>query len=214
MDSKIILPLLFVTLAVMACNIQSAAPTQTVALTATSTDTNLPPTPTATFSAPATDTPLPAQPTDTPFPGTSVPAGLTLDMLKNGTYHAPVYDRTITLVNGSYSNGSSTGGTEHIINIDSPGIWTTVSNPFTVNGSVTVLPFENTLVYRIYLPDGTRINESPLIVTPSGGTAGTFSHDFNLSAAGIRDWVIIQFVDVSAADGSTIALGSVILKAH
>jgi hypothetical protein len=46
------------------------------------------------------------------------------------------------------------------------------------------------------------------------GITGTFSHDFNLSSAGITDWVIIQFVDVSAADGSTIALGSVILKVH
>ena len=44
--------------------------------------------------------------------------------------------------------------------------------------------------------------------------AGTFSHDFNLSSAGLTDWIIIQFVDVSAADGSTIALASVILKAH
>jgi len=109
---------------------------------------------------------------------------------------------------------STTGGTEHLINVDTPAIWSTVSNPFTVSGSMTVLPFENTLAYHIYLIDGTKVNESPFTVTPSVGITGTFSHDFNLSSAGITDWVIIQFVDVSAADGSTIALGSVILKAH
>jgi hypothetical protein len=109
---------------------------------------------------------------------------------------------------------STVGGTEHLINVDSPGIWTTVTNPFTINGSVTVLPFENTLAYHIYLVDGTKVNDSSLMVTPTTGIAGSFSQVFNLSSAGITDWVIIQFVDVSAADGSTIALGSVILKAH
>jgi hypothetical protein len=109
---------------------------------------------------------------------------------------------------------STVGGVEHIINVDSPVVWTTVTNPFTVNGSVTVLPFENTLAFHIYLTDGTKVNDSSLTVTPSSGTAGTFTHDFNLSSAGITDWVIIQFVESSAADGSTVALGSVILKAH
>jgi hypothetical protein len=109
---------------------------------------------------------------------------------------------------------STIAGTEHLINVDYPGIWTTVTNPFTVNGSLTVLPFENTLAYHIFKIDGTKVNDSSLIVTPTTGTAGTFSQNFDLSGAGITDWVIIQFVDVSAADGSTIALGSVILKAH
>ena len=346
MNRKTLLPLLTLVLAVMACTVQSAlttptvsmptvptdtalAPGPTVSSSTVSTDTALAPTPTAPSPAPSTDTPLPATPTSTTAPEPSVPGGLTLDMLKNGTYHTPAYDRTVTLVNGSYSEGSgasafsvfmlgayafgdlngdgrtdaaillaeNTGGSgifesviavtdqggtphqqslaqlgdrvqimsvdissgvihldmlvqgpndpmccpslpqkqnywlinnrlwlmrvnstigtvEHTINVDSPGIWTTVSNPFTVKGSMTVLPFENTLAYRIYLTDGTKVNESSLTVTPSGGSAGTFAHDFNLSSAGITDWVIIQFVDVSAADGSTIALGSVILKAH
>jgi hypothetical protein len=105
-------------------------------------------------------------------------------------------------------------GTEHLINVETPANWASVANPFKVSGSMTVLPFENTLTYHIYKIDGIKVNESPFTVTPSGGLAGTFSHDFNLGSAGITDWVIIQFVDVSAADGSTIALGSVILKAH
>jgi hypothetical protein len=32
--------------------------------------------------------------------------------------------------------------------------------------------------------------------------------------AGITGYVIIQFVDVSAADGSTLAMGSVLVKVH
>jgi hypothetical protein len=108
---------------------------------------------------------------------------------------------------------STVGGTEHLININSPAVWASVANPFTVSGAMSVLPFENTLAYRIYLTDGTKVNESSFTVTPAGGNTGTFTHEFNLSSAGITDWVILQFVDVSAADGSTTALGSIILKA-
>jgi hypothetical protein len=109
---------------------------------------------------------------------------------------------------------STIGGTEHLIAVDTPANWATVANPFTISGSMTVLPFENTLAYRIYRIDGTKVNESSFTVTPSVGITGTFLHDFNLGSTGITDWVIIQFVDVSAADGSSIALGSVILKVY
>ncbi len=103
---------------------------------------------------------------------------------------------------------------ERIITITSPEHWTTVNNPFTITGNVTVLPFENTLAYKIFRTDGTQVNDGSVTVTPTTGTAGTFSQSFNLSSAGITDWVIIQFSDTSAADGSFIALNSVILKAR
>jgi hypothetical protein len=315
MNRLIILPIFALALAVMACQIQSATPTPAI------------PTPTS-----STDTPLPPVPTDTPVPATSVPAVLTLDMLKNGTYHAPVYDRTVTLVNGAYSAGSGadaysiqmldvvasgdlngdgvgdaaiilvengggsgefesvvavldSGGAasqagqaqlgdrvkinsmtiasgtivldllvqgpndgmccpsqpetqsyrrvgntlwltrltsrtpdnhERSISINSPADGADVSNPFTVSGSVTIAPFENTLAYRIYLPDGTKVNESPLMVDSGGiaGGPGTFSQTFDLSNAGITGPVILQFLDLSAADGSALAMGSVVLTVH
>lgn len=313
MNRKLIFSILALTLAVLACNIQST-PTTSPPLVAT--DTFTPPVP--------SDTPLTPVITDTPIVPPPPPGGLTLDMLRNGTYHTPYFDRTVTLVDGSYTDGTfnvhmlnvyafgdingdakddaaiilvendggsgsfesviavtnqggaphqtsfaelgdrvvinsidissavihldmvafgpsdplccptqpqkqnywlignnlwlmrvntTIGGKERVISIDSPANWATVSNPFTVSGSLTVLPFENTLAYKIYLIDGTVVNQSSFTVSPSGGTGGTFTHDFNLSAAGITDWVIIQFIDTSAADGSTIALGSVILKA-
>ena len=104
--------------------------------------------------------------------------------------------------------------TERVITINEPSHWSTVNNPFTISGSVSVLPFENTLGYRLLLTDGTKVNEGSLMVTPTTGTAGTFTKDFDLSSAGITDWIIVQLFDVSAADGSTIALNSVILKAR
>jgi hypothetical protein len=108
---------------------------------------------------------------------------------------------------------STIGGTEHAIYIDTPGNWASIAYPFTVAGTVNVLPFENTLAYHIYLIDGTQVNNSSFTVTPAGGISGTFSHDFNLSGAGISGWFIVQLVETSAADGSTVALGSVIVKA-
>jgi hypothetical protein len=337
MNRKLIYPVLAVTLAILACNLPGKNPIQTQIpnLTASPSQnpdtTPLPGIPTDSSTVAPTWTPPtgPGSPTLTIIPQPPTNGGLTFDMLKNGTFHAPSYDRTVKLTDGSYSessgsynytvtlenlyafgdlngdgkddaaviiaeNGGGSGtfisliaitnengqakqigesilgdrvsvetadissgvihlgmkvhapndglccpslsekqnywlfgkllflmrvtstpaDTERIVAINSPGHWSTQTNPFTVEGSVTVLPFENTLGFRIYKIDGTKINEGSVIVTPTVGTAGIFSQTFNLSSAGITDWVIIQFVDISAADGSTDALGSVILKAH
>ena len=318
MTRKLFALLLLLILLLTACNLPSGTPT---ALPAVITDT---PVPTVPATAAAT---LPPVATDTPVPPTAVPGGLTLDMLRNATYTAPFYNRTVKLVNGAYTegsgataysvtmldayafgdlngdgkfdaaiilaeNGGGTGqfesviavtnlggaphqvsqvqlgdrvlinsadissgvihlnmlvqgpsdpmccpsqaetqsfwlmgntlwlmrlvsgapGSERIINITAPANWGNVTNPFTVSGTVSILPFENTLGYEIYLLNGTKVNESSFTVTPSGGTAGTFSRTFDLSAAGIHGLVIIHFKDVSAVDGSTIAMGSVVVN--
>ena len=315
MNRKLLIPSLAIALSVLACTLQSGL--------------TVSPTPSITVR----DTPIPAlTATSTLGMPTLLPtsSGWTMDMLRNGTYYAPVYGRTVTLKNGTYSENTSSGvytvqvldvhaigdlngdgvadaaiilvendggsgqfesviavynsggsavqagqaqlgdrvqvnsmdiasgvihlnmlvqgpndpmccptlaekqsywmiaghlwlmrvtttnsGAERSININSPANWADVSNPFTVTGAVPISPFENTLAYHIYLPDGTKVNDSSLLVSSSGmGTPGTFSQTFNLSMAGITGYVIIQFVDVSAADGSTLALGSVLVKVH
>ena len=313
MNRKILLPIFALALAVLACQFQ--------------TGTAIPASPTP---APATNTPLPATPTATFLPTT--PAGLTLDMLRNGTYFAPSYNRTVKLVNGAFSEGSGSdqytvrmqesvafsdlngdgvgdaaillvengGGTgefesvvavldaggvptqagqvllgdrvqiksmainsgtlalemlvqgpndpmccpsqaetqsfrmvdntfwqtslvsrtpdnhDRSITISAPADGTSVTNPFTVSGKVTIAPFENTLTYRLFLPDGTKVNEATLLVDSGGiaGGQGTFSQPFNFSNAGISGPVVLQFLDLSPADGSTLALGSVVLNVH
>lgn len=315
MTRRLFLPIVALALAVLACNVPAEAPTLP-------TNTLPPGAATATFTLPATDTVAPG-PSDTPAtPAPPGSGGLTLDLLRSGTYRAPYFDRTVTLVNGSYSDGagysvrmlevhafgdltgddrddaavilaendggsgtfesvlavelrsgaahqiseqglgdrvqigsadissgvihlnmtvhgpadplccpslpqrqnfwlignslwlmrvtSTIGGVERAINITSPGNWVSVTNPFSVNGSVSVAPFENTLAYKVYLIDGTVVNESSLIVNSSG----MFSKAFDFSAAGITDFIIVQLADHSAADGSIQALGSVILDLH
>jgi hypothetical protein len=100
------------------------------------------------------------------------------------------------------------------ITINTPVDGTNVTNPFTISGAETIAPFENTLTYRVFLPDGTKVNEATVPVDSGGvaGAPGTFSQTFNLSSAGVSGPVIFQFLDVSAADGSTQALGSVVLN--
>ncbi len=106
-------------------------------------------------------------------------------------------------------------GIERSITVTMPGNWVDVTNPFTVSGNVTISPFENTLNYAVYIMDGTKVNSDSLMVSSAGmGTPGTFTKTFNLSGAGITGVVIVQFKDLSAADGSTLALGSVVVNLH
>jgi hypothetical protein len=60
------------------------------------------------------------------------------------------------------------------------------------------------------------VNDSTLTVDSKGvtGGPGTFSQTINLSNAGISGSVIFQFLDLSAADGTTLALGSIMLNVH
>jgi hypothetical protein len=313
MNRKLYLPILAIAVAILACGIP-ATPTSAPPPQISSTDTTIP-----TDTATSMPSPIPPTPTAT---------GLTVDMLRNGTYYAPYFGRTVTLLNGSYSessganvykvmmldtvafgdlNGdgvedaaiilvensggtgqfesviavfnsygapiqadqamlgdrvrvnsvtismgvirldllvpgpndplccpslaqkhsywmiaghlwlmrvtSTVGGNDHVVNIDSPANWADVSNPFTIKGNVPISPFENTLAYHVYLADGTKVSDSSLIVSSSGmGTPGTFSQDFNLNAAGVSGWIVVQFEEVSMADGSILARGSVVLN--
>ena len=270
--------------------------------------------------------PVTATETPTSLPSPSVPS-LTLDMLKNATYDAPFYTRTVTLVNGTYlegspdiyfvqildvyafgdlngdgtddaavillENGGGTGqfeslvavlnsggkplqagtaklgdrvrinsvaivdgeitvdmvvqgpndamccpsqpiaqsyrldgdnlvmvrstsrtpdGAGRAINIESPADGAAVTSPVTVTGSETIAPFENTLAYRIYDATNTQINEEPLMVdAPDMGAPGTFTLTFGLSTAGGTGPIRVEILDLSAADGSTLAMDSVML---
>lgn len=102
------------------------------------------------------------------------------------------------------------------ITINTPQDGASVTNPITISGAETIAPFENTLTYRVFLPDGTKVNESTLLEDSGGvaGAPGKFTQSFDLSNTGVTGPVIFQFLDLSAADGSTLALESVVLNIH
>jgi hypothetical protein len=104
-------------------------------------------------------------------------------------------------------------GVERIINIESPLDGAEVSGAFTVTGSFTISPFENNLSYSVFL-EGTPdpIAQAGLMVNAlEMGGPGTFELPLDFSAAGTTGNIRIEISDLSAADGSYLALDTLFI---
>ena len=108
-------------------------------------------------------------------------------------------------------SSQTANGLTRTITIDTPASDSDVSSPMPLSGSVTVAPFENNLVVKLYDASGTQISASPLPVTAAEmGGPGTFSTSVDLAAASALAGVVrVEVVDTSAADGSILALAAV-----
>ncbi len=113
---------------------------------------------------------------------------------------------SLTLVNAT---SKTPGGQERVITIDSPLDGADVGGALIISGSVTIAPFENTLSLRVYNDQGNELSAGPIVVNaPDPGAPGAFNATLDLSAfppGNIR----IEISDLSAADGSVLALDSV-----
>ncbi len=101
-------------------------------------------------------------------------------------------------------------GMERAIQIDSPEDGAqALAAPLEVKGSYTVAPFENTLTYRVF--DGMRntLAAGPLPVSPGSSSGGTFDTWIDLTGMQAGLLARIEIADISAADGSTIAMDSI-----
>jgi hypothetical protein len=109
-----------------------------------------------------------------------------------------------------------TDGTERSITVTAPANGVEVTNPFDVTGAFTIAPFENNLACHVYLPNGTKLFEAGFLVDSGGvmGGPGTFSQELNMDYTGVTGTVILQYLDLSAADGSILALASVVVNIH
>ncbi len=115
---------------------------------------------------------------------------------------------------GLLMNGLSTRtptGADRIITITSPEDGAEVSGIVNVKGDITIAPFENNLVYRIYDAGGVEIVAGPVEVSaPDLGAPGTFDRSIDMAPfAGSSIRVVIQ--DINVADGSLFAMDSIIL---
>jgi hypothetical protein len=102
------------------------------------------------------------------------------------------------------------GGKPRTITIEAPVNESEVFNSFPVQGSVAIAPFENNLVYRIYDVSGIELSAGAIQVTAAEpGGAGTFDTVIKLGnvLSGTVIWLEVQ--DLSAADGSLLAMDSV-----
>jgi len=101
-------------------------------------------------------------------------------------------------------------GTPRTITIEAPPTSSEVYSSVQVRGKVAIAPFENTLAYRIFDVGGVELAAGAINVTASDlGAPGTFNAVIKLgnilSGATIR----LEVQDISAADGSLLAMDSI-----
>ncbi len=100
-------------------------------------------------------------------------------------------------------------GQSRAITIDQPLSGADASGALTITGKVTIAPFENTLHMRTYNKQGNELTSGPVMVAAANpGAPGTFSFTLDLSAFP-PGRMYIEIADLSAADGSIMALASV-----
>lgn len=81
-----------------------------------------------------------------------------------------------------------------------------------IQGTVTIAPFENNLTYHVFDAAGNELAVGPVTVTAAElGASGTFDAVIALNGVPAGATVRIEIQDVSAADGSLLAMDSVIL---
>jgi hypothetical protein len=101
-------------------------------------------------------------------------------------------------------------GNPRTIKIDAPVDETQAISSVQFKGSVTIAPFENNLVYRIYDLVGVELASGSIPVTAAQpGGPGTFDTAVSLGSILSGASVRVQIQDVNAADGSLLAMDSV-----
>lgn len=121
-----------------------------------------------------------------------------------------IYDNHITLINLASAFQS---GTERSIIIDAPLENSEISSPVRITGSMPVGPFENNLKFGIYDLAGNSLYEAGFMVTAADmGAPATFDNQIVLPSLASGSWVRLELADLSMADGSLIAMDSVIVR--
>jgi len=98
-------------------------------------------------------------------------------------------------------------GRPRTITIESPANGAEVFSSVQIKGSVDIAPFENNLAFRIYDVGGVELSAGAIIVSaPNLGAPGTF--DANIPLGSILSGAVIrvEVLDLSAADGSLLAM--------
>ncbi len=101
-------------------------------------------------------------------------------------------------------------GKPRTITIEAPVNGTEVFTSVPIKGKVAIAPFENNLAYRIYDISGIELSAGPISVSaPNLGAPGTFEALIPLGSILSGALIRIEVQDLSAADGSLLAMDSV-----
>ena len=101
-------------------------------------------------------------------------------------------------------------GQPRTIRIESPADGTEVFTSVPIRGTVAIAPFENNLAYRIFDVSGIELSAGPISVSaPDLGAPGTFDAIIPLGSTLSGSIIRVEVQDISAADGSLLAMDSV-----
>ncbi len=118
----------------------------------------------------------------------------------------------VNLILTSYSTRTPAGDLRQI-KIKAPVEGAQVSGIIRLLGEITISPFENNLVYRVYDLGGVELSAGPITVESTGlGAPGSFEKAVDLGKILTNTTVRITVEDRNAADGSLFALDSVFLQ--
>jgi hypothetical protein len=117
------------------------------------------------------------------------------------------------LIQVHVSSGTPADGLRDIV-IDTPGEGDEVTKQIQLTGNVSISPFENTLLVRIVDANNIAIYEGPIMVSAVDlGAPGSFDVLVDISSSSASSGMIrIEVLDISMADGSTMAMDSVDVK--
>jgi hypothetical protein len=118
-----------------------------------------------------------------------------------------IQSQTATEAPANQSAATATTPPRQIL-IDAPSPGATVSSPLELRGSVSVSPFESTLLWRVYDAAGQVVAQGPIMVDAEMGRPGSFADQitFSVSAGGPGR---IELAELSAKDGSVVVSASV-----
>jgi len=142
-------------------------------------------------------------------PGPEEPAGEPTVPI-TATLRLPLVEGSSWVLLHTAQTSETPDGDVRAIEITSPEPRAWVTGACVIEGTVSVSPFENNLVYAIYDEEMTELDMGPVAVeTPGFGAPGTFELPVDLIELGCIGTIFVTISDLSAADGSILAMDSV-----
>lgn len=118
----------------------------------------------------------------------------------------------VNLILTNYTTKTPAGEPREI-KIEAPVEGAQVSGIIRLLGDITIAPFENNLIYRVYDLGGVELSAGPVTVeAPDLGAPGKFEKAIDLGNIINNTTIRIQVEDRNVADGSLFAMDSVLLK--
>jgi hypothetical protein len=104
-------------------------------------------------------------------------------------------------------------GKPRVITIEAPVEGAQVSGIIRLKGNITIAPFENNLVYRVYDLGGVELSAGPISVEATApGVSGSFEKAVDLGNIITNTTIRITIEDINVEDGSLFAMDAVILQ--